>query len=215
MGKRFPVRFFVGGLVCGLVLWARPAAADMVDAVWDLLTTVPPTTFGGAAFQGVPLGTFDFGGSIGVQPVGLTDTIVKRNAAADVPTPPGTDTVPIELVALHLQSVAPVDFGLGLDTYFVTLQAERGGPAKCRQHEHQLRRDRQQRNIRFLLRCLLRHPQGRAQRADRSVGRVAASEQRNPVGPHRARHPSDPQRQSRRFPQAVRQAATQSLASWT
>src|SRR5262249_599681 len=49
---------------------------------------------------------------------------------ASVPTTPGTSAIPVELVALQLETVAPVDFaGLGLDNYFVTLQKVRGGPA--------------------------------------------------------------------------------------
>lgn len=100
-------------------------ATTQIDAGWDLLATTQPTTFGGVPFVGVPLGTFNFGGSIGTQSVGNADTIVERLTPATVAAP----TIPIELVALQLMSAVPVDFGLGAGFYFVTLQQERGGPA--------------------------------------------------------------------------------------
>ena len=49
------------------------SGADLVLPGYDLLETSPGTTFGGVAFHGVPLGTFDFGGTIGVKNVGNTD----------------------------------------------------------------------------------------------------------------------------------------------
>jgi len=83
------------------------------------------------AFVGVPLGSFNFGGTIGVQSTGTADTIVHRLAAAGVPgpvPPPQTATpIPIEMVALHLMSVNPI--GPGGSFLFITLQSERGGPA--------------------------------------------------------------------------------------
>jgi hypothetical protein len=64
-------------------------------------------------FRGVPLQSYDFPG-IGPRPVGPTDTIVERFQPA-TPTQP---LVPVELVALQLQSVeAP--------SIFVTLQSQR------------------------------------------------------------------------------------------
>ncbi len=78
---------------------------------------------------GVQLGQFDFGE--GFQDVGTADTIVRRTT--DARNPGGgsfQDTIPIELVALQLASVEPVDltsFGLsGMDTLFLTLQSDRG-----------------------------------------------------------------------------------------
>jgi hypothetical protein len=102
-------------------------ASAQVNTGWDLLQTQAPTSFGGVPFEGVPLGTFDFGGAIGLQGVGSTDTIVRRLSAATVALP----TIPIELVALHLMSEVPADFGFGVGFYFVTLQSERGGPASA------------------------------------------------------------------------------------
>jgi hypothetical protein len=123
MGGERIKRLFVLGLVAVLVGFAAPGfAGPTVEEGWDLLTTIPPTTFAGAPFVGVPLGSFDFGG--GTVPTGTTDTIVQRLAVADAPS----DLIPIELVALHLMSAAPADFGLGVGFYFITLQSERGGP---------------------------------------------------------------------------------------
>jgi hypothetical protein len=108
-------------LTCPLV--AR--ASDTIFAGYDLFETSAGTTFGGAPFLGAPLGSFDFGGSIGVKPTGTTDTIIHRLSAVG----PGSGSTPIEMLALQLVSAVPVDFGLGVDTYFITLQSARGGPA--------------------------------------------------------------------------------------
>jgi hypothetical protein len=103
--------------------------ADSVFPGYDLFQSVTPgTNFGGVDFAGVPLGTYDFGGTIGVQNVGLTDTIVQRLDLATA-APGASATIPIELVALQLVSTTPVDFGLGPDFYYITLQSARGGPA--------------------------------------------------------------------------------------
>src|SRR5688572_4266296 len=97
-------------------------AASVVLPGYDLFETVPGTAFMGVPFEGVPLGTYDFGS--GPLAVGSTDTIVQRLAPATAPT----TSIPIELVALQLKSSVPADFGLGLDFYYVTLQSARGGP---------------------------------------------------------------------------------------
>lgn len=116
-----------------LVLPATQVRAQLsVLPGWDLWTTAPGTSFAGVPFVGVPLGTFDFGGAIGVQNVGNTDTIVQRLETASVlpgPLPQTADPISIELVALQMMSAIPVDFGLGVGTYFITLQSARGGPA--------------------------------------------------------------------------------------
>jgi hypothetical protein len=76
-------------------------AGPVVDPGFELYETLSGTTFGGVAFQGVPIGTFNFGGTIGVQAVGGTDTIVQRLA-------PATGTaIPTQLVDLQLMSTAP------------------------------------------------------------------------------------------------------------
>jgi hypothetical protein len=123
---------FWSGIValCGLLGAALPAMGADVAPGWELFETTTGTTFPGiGSMEGVPLGTFDFGGTTGVQSVGLTDTIVQRMGTALPGSLPGTATVPIEIVALQLQSVAPLDFGgNGLDHYYLTLQSVRGGP---------------------------------------------------------------------------------------
>ena len=107
---------------------ATPAVADLVMPGYDLFQSLTPgTNFAGVDFRGVPLGSFDFGGTIGLQAVGATDTIVQRLDSASA-APGGSSAIPIQLVALQLMSVMPVDFGLGLDSYFITLQSVRGGP---------------------------------------------------------------------------------------
>lgn len=109
-------------LLVGLVTPSVSRATSVVLSGWDLLQTQPGTTFAGAAFQGVPLVTFNFAG--GSQNVGNTDTIVHRLAPAGGPS----ESIPIELAALQLQSVNPIDLGFGLDNYYITLQSMRGGP---------------------------------------------------------------------------------------
>lgn len=118
-----------GALALGII--GRPVAATADTSVstgWDLLMTdAGLTSFLGVPWQGVPLGSFDFGGVIGQEGVGLTDTIVRRLEAAHAPV----ETIPIELVALQLQSVMPVDLGAGLGIHYITLQSQRGGPASA------------------------------------------------------------------------------------
>lgn len=101
-----------------------------VASGWDLLTTDPTsTTFAGASFAGVPIGTYDFGGTIGVKSVGMTDTIVQRQGDATVSSAPDSAApIPIELVALQLRSVTPINLGAGVDFHYITLQSARGGP---------------------------------------------------------------------------------------
>ncbi len=110
----------------------RVAQADFVVAEgWDLFKTDSAQfDFGGPIgfqeFEGVPLGTFDFGGTIGVQNTGDADTIVQRLAAADSGGVPGTDTIPIELVALSLVSVNPIDIGSGAEILDATINIDNG-----------------------------------------------------------------------------------------
>ena len=73
----------IRGIALAAVLLAAAAnvtRADFeVEKGWDLWETdAGSTQFNGFAFEGVPLGTFDFGGSIGVQNVENADTIVQR-----------------------------------------------------------------------------------------------------------------------------------------
>jgi hypothetical protein len=117
---------------------ATPSLAiTTVAAGWNLMQTIAPTSFMGVNFVGVALGSYDFGGAIGVHGTGHADTVIQRLADASVtdPVPPSAvaPPVPIKLVALQLRSAAPVDFGAGLDYYFITLQSLHGGPASTGQ----------------------------------------------------------------------------------
>src|SRR5438105_138265 len=66
------------GLLAALAVPSVSRADNRVAPGWDLFATQPGTSFMGVPFTGVPLGTFNFGGTIGTQPTGDTDTIVQR-----------------------------------------------------------------------------------------------------------------------------------------
>ncbi len=96
---------------------------------FDLFQTSAGTTFNGFDFKGVPLGTYNFGGSVGTQPTGLTDTILQRTSAV-TSTVGNSGTTPLVVEALQLESTSLINFGgAGLDDYFVTLQSTHGGTA--------------------------------------------------------------------------------------
>lgn len=101
-------------LVMVVVVPGGPAAANSVVLGSDYLTTQPGTFFdfpglGVINLQGRPIGP------------GTTDTIVRRLEDATLPGVPSSDTIPLELVALSLQSVAPVNIGGSFFDVFVTL----------------------------------------------------------------------------------------------
>ena len=99
---------------------------DVVNAGWDLFATDPSSTFMGMNFQGVPIGSYDFGGAIGVQGTGTTDTIMQRLSKTDL----GITSTDVVMNALQLETTAPVNFGgNGLDDYYLTLQSTHAGPA--------------------------------------------------------------------------------------
>jgi hypothetical protein len=111
----------LGTLICGL---GSPLSsrAVLVDAGWDLFTTVGTTYFNAMNWQGVPLGTYNFGGAIGSQSVGNTDTIMQRVNAV----PDGGGSTALNLVALQLESInAP--------SLYLTLQSVHGGTASTGQ----------------------------------------------------------------------------------
>jgi hypothetical protein len=110
-----------------MTLAGMAGAATIIQPGFDLFVTNPTSFFTFDTvpnpqvvnFDGVPLGTFDFGsGAVGV---GGTDTIVERTQAANLGG--GSDTIDIELVALSLVSINPVDlgFGAGFEDLFITL----------------------------------------------------------------------------------------------
>ena len=114
------------GAVAALLSAGVARGAIIVEPGFDLFESGAGTTFLGLPFTGVPLGTFDFGGLIGVKNTGTTDTIVQRLTPASVPLAPALDTIDIEMVALQLVSIAPVDVGAGFDFHYITLQVNRG-----------------------------------------------------------------------------------------
>jgi len=115
-------------LVIATMTLPRPSQAAVVAPGFDLLRTETGTSFLGLPFTGVPLGSHDFGAPFGVKATGNADTIVQRRDPVSVPFPPGSDTTLIELVSLQLVSVNLIDLGLGLSSYYVSLQSARGGP---------------------------------------------------------------------------------------
>ncbi|MGD1277970.1 MAG: PEP-CTERM sorting domain-containing protein [Tepidisphaeraceae bacterium] len=117
--------------VC-LVLFIKsaPARGDpvVVNPGYDLLQTVPGTQAYQIPMEGVPLGTYDFGGSIGVQNVGMTDTIVQRLDQAVAPSLPGAaPEISVQVDALQLRTVDQTNMGMGYGYYYVTLQSLHGG----------------------------------------------------------------------------------------
>ncbi len=98
----------------GMDLWETPAGGT----TWQDFSAmpIPPGFFGPCApplqmsdpftgtitFKGAPLASFPPG------PLGPTDTIVVRPAPASLPAPGDSATVPIQIVALSLVSVAPI-----------------------------------------------------------------------------------------------------------
>jgi len=125
--RRKSLLLSLAAIFCAISSATSALAAEIAPG-WDLFETAPGTTFNGAAFTGVPIGTYNFGGTIGTKPIGNTDTIVRRLGSAVVAVPPGNAVVPVEMVALQLVSALPVDLGAGLNLYYITLQSARGGP---------------------------------------------------------------------------------------
>ena len=116
--------------LCTLFVGSSACLADFIVASgYDLFETQPGTEFLGISFEGIPLGPYDFGGPPEIQETDFTDTTVERLEPAVVGGPGQTATVEIEIIALQLRSVDPVDLGAGTDFHYVTLQSTRGGQA--------------------------------------------------------------------------------------
>jgi hypothetical protein len=117
-------RLVKSSLALGLggILWLPSALhAQQVGSGYNNFDTQttgsPPTMFDGVPWQGVPIGTFDFGGSLGVQNVGNTDTIMQRTGTATL-----GESFNLTVLALQLQTVTPVSLGGGpLGYYYATL----------------------------------------------------------------------------------------------
>ena len=105
--------------------------SPIIDAGWDLFTTysaqldmtTDPDHPNFQPFEGNPLGSFDFGGVIGVKDVGATDTIIKRLEVANLAP---SDTIDIELLALSLISMNEFNFGYGFEKLLVSLNTDLG-----------------------------------------------------------------------------------------
>jgi hypothetical protein len=109
-------------LITGLTAPALMRAADTVAAPgYILLQTQAGTAFAGTPFVGVPIGTFNFGGSIGSQNVGAADTIVSWFPSASAP---GPTTVGFTLDDMQLGTASPTSFlGGPVGMYYITLQS--------------------------------------------------------------------------------------------
>ena len=118
MRKRFLFTFSVLSPVAFFLAtssWSSPAA---VDAGWNLMTTSGASTFDGVNWQGVPLGTFDFGN--GAVSVGNADTIILRENTITT-SGNGSGLLP---VALQLRTTTQVNLGAGVNFYYATLSQQ-------------------------------------------------------------------------------------------
>ena len=86
----------------GYDCWATDSAHIEIELPPGFFDPASPAWVGGVDFEGVPLET---GGPF---ELGDTDTVIRREMPLELPTHGETATVPIELVALNLQSVAPI-----------------------------------------------------------------------------------------------------------
>ena len=114
----------LAAVLCGSALPSALQAQQVGPGYngFDTVTTGSSVTmFDGLPWQGVPIaptGYYDFGGSIGVQNIGNTDTIIQR-LGTPVTAPGGT--IGLSVFALQLQTVNQVNLGAGLGYYYATL----------------------------------------------------------------------------------------------
>ena len=120
----------ISSFALAMLLATASFASNTVNPGYDLFTTRAGTQYdfsglglgiGMLALEGRPLGSYDFGSG----PVMLphTDTIVERKAIATAPS----TVIPIEIVALQLKSVDPVDIGWGPEFIHVDLNSAISG----------------------------------------------------------------------------------------
>jgi hypothetical protein len=131
MNRRSFFHKIIWVMAIGIAVWGRSTeclAQATVAAGYDLFQTVPGqgttgTNFMGVNFQGAPLSTFNFGGTIGTKNVGVTDTIIQRLSPVSVATFPNSGTTSLLVNALQLASTAPtLAFGGATpQTAFITL----------------------------------------------------------------------------------------------
>ena len=115
-----------------LATWTSTSPAVPQSTIapgWSLYQTSNLVTLAGIQFIGVPIGSYNFGGSIGTQNIGDTDTIIQRTgtitASGALPQTPAPS--PITMTDLQLETVAPTSAFGPLSIYFVTLESARGG----------------------------------------------------------------------------------------
>jgi hypothetical protein len=122
----------VFGLAAILITPAQGGTTFQVAQGWDLFETDSAgTSFPGLGnLMGVPLGMYNFGTApdgtvVGNQLTGQTDTIIKRlqTATAPMQVAGASATINIQMVALQLETVAPVAGFMGIagpNNYFIT-----------------------------------------------------------------------------------------------
>ena len=116
------------GLLAALLVTLLTPGLGRADVLagYDIFQSNPLlSNEAGIYFQGVPIGDFNFGGSIGVKNVGNADTIIYRDTL--VPTGPDSGTAALTVKDLQLITTQPLDlagmFGLTSNTgyYYATL----------------------------------------------------------------------------------------------
>ena len=88
MPHRSLFKLLMCGVAIGTAFTAPPAARGglVVKAGYDLLTTdAGDSRLVSSTSWGFPYGTYDFGGTIGTQNTGQTDTIIQRLSDASIP----------------------------------------------------------------------------------------------------------------------------------
>src|SRR5580698_8347658 len=100
-----------------------------IDPGWSLYQTSNLVTLAGIQFIGVPIGDYNFGGSIGTQNIGDTDTIIQHagtiTTSGALPQTPAPS--PITMTDLQLETIAPTAAFGPPGIYFITLESARGG----------------------------------------------------------------------------------------
>lgn len=105
-------------------LTSNVSRADVMQG-YDIFQSSPTSYEATANFQGVPIGNYDFGGSIGTRDVGNADTIIHRSTLA--PSGPDSGTATLTVNALQLVTTQQWDlagmFGLPNNNgyYYATL----------------------------------------------------------------------------------------------
>jgi hypothetical protein len=119
----------IGISVCGGTSECS-AAGLTVAAGYDLFQTEPGTSFMGVDFTGVPLVSYNFGGTVGIQLTGPTDTIIQRPSNVTVGAVGDSGTTKLMVDALQLMSTTKTnvfDPALAANFYYITLHSPNAG----------------------------------------------------------------------------------------